>query len=53
MKKISMNNGVDKNTVAAYSHGKGNLKGVALAAIVKKFGINGEWLIAGHGEPYP
>ena len=45
--------GIDKNTVAAYIHGKGDLKGVALAGIVKEFGINGEWLISGRGEPFP
>lgn len=45
--------GVNKNTVAAYSVGKGDLKGVALAGIVKHYGINGEWLISGHGEPFP
>ena len=45
--------GVNKNTVAAYCQGKGDLKGVALAGIVKHFGISGEWLIAGHGEPFP
>lgn len=58
--KESLNNaqigeklGIDKNTVAAYLHKKGDLKGVALAGIVKHFGISGEWLIAGHGEPFP
>jgi len=45
--------GVDKNTVRAYAKGKGSLKGCALSAIVKKFGINAEWLIAGNGEPFP
>lgn len=45
--------GVNKNTIQAYTKKKGDLKGVALAAIVKKFGINGEWLIAGQGEPFP
>lgn len=45
--------GVNKNTIQAYSKGKGDLKGVALAGIVKHFGINGEWLISGHGEPFP
>lgn len=45
--------GVNKNTIQAYSKGKGDLKGVALAGIVKHFEINGEWLISGHGEPFP
>lgn len=45
--------GVNKNTIQAYSKGKGDLKGVALAGIVKHFGINGEWLISGRGEPFP
>lgn len=45
--------GVNKNTIQAYSKGKGELKGAALAAIAKNFGINGEWLIAGNGEPFP
>jgi len=45
--------GVDKNTVAKYCQGKGIAKGPVLASIVKEFGIQGEWLIAGNGEPYP
>lgn len=45
--------GVNKNTVQAYSKGTGDLKGIALAGIVKHFGIDGQWLIAGHGEPFP
>ncbi len=45
--------GIDKNTVAAYIHGKGDLKGVALAGLVKHYDVNGEWLIAGIGEPFP
>ncbi len=45
--------GVNKNTILAYSKGRGDLKGVALAGIVKNFGISGEWLIAGKGEPFP
>ena len=44
---------VDKNTVQAYCHGKGTLKGSALAVIVKVYGFNGEWLMAGKGEPFP
>ena len=43
---------VDKNTVQAYCHGKGTLKGSALAVIVKVYGFNGEWLMAGKGEPF-
>lgn len=45
--------GVDKNTVQTYYSGKGSLKGAALAVIVKNFGINGEWLMTGRGEPFP
>ena len=45
--------GVDKNTVQAYCHGNGMIKGAALAAIVKTYGVNGEWLLSGSGEPFP
>ncbi len=45
--------GVNKNTVAAYGEGKGNLKGIAIASIVKHFGIDAEWLTTGKGEPFP
>lgn len=45
--------GVDKNTVAAYCNGKGIAKGPVLSSIVKDYGISGEWLIAGNGEPFP
>lgn len=44
---------IDKNTVQSYCHGKGNLKGSVLSIIVKEYGINGEWLISGRGEPFP
>jgi hypothetical protein len=44
--------GVNKNTIQEYSKGKGDFKGVALAAIVRDFGINGEWLMVGSGEPF-
>jgi len=43
---------IDKNTVQSYCHGKGNLKGSVLAVIVKNYGINGEWLMSGAGEPF-
>jgi hypothetical protein len=45
--------GIDKNTVAVYCEGKGIVKGAALSSIVKDFGVSGEWLIAGKGEPFP
>lgn len=44
--------GVDKNTVQTYYSGKGSLKGAALAVIVKNYGISGEWLMTGRGEPF-
>lgn len=44
--------GVDKNTVAAYCEGKGIAKGQVLASLVKDYGVNGEWLIAGQGDPF-
>ena len=45
--------GINKNTVGEYSQAKGDMKGVALAALVKQFGFNGEWLMTGRGEPFP
>jgi phage repressor protein C with HTH and peptisase S24 domain len=44
---------VDKNTVQTYCHGKGNFKGSVLSIIVRDYGFNGEWLMAGKGEPFP
>jgi phage repressor protein C with HTH and peptisase S24 domain len=44
---------VDKNTVQLYCHGKGFIKGYALAALVNDYKINGEWLISDKGEPFP
>lgn len=51
--KLGKKLGVNKNTIQAYGKGKGELKGAAMAAIVKEFGISGEWLISGNGEPFP
>jgi len=45
--------GSNKNTIQVYSKGKGDFKGTVLAGIVENFGISGEWLISGRGEPYP
>lgn len=45
--------GSNKNTIQTYSKGKGDFKGTVLSGIVKNFGISGEWLISGSGEPYP
>lgn len=45
--------GIDKNTVAAYRRAKGIAKGNVLASLAKDFGINGEWIITGKGEPFP
>jgi len=44
---------VDKNTIQTYCHGKGNLKGSVLSGIVKNYGISGEWIMSGAGEPFP
>lgn len=59
-KEHSLNNvslgkilGSNKNTIQAYSKGRGGFKGDVLAGIVKNYKINGEWLMAGKGEPFP
>lgn len=44
--------GVDKNTVLAYCHKKGIPKGYALSVLVTEFGLSGEWIMAGKGEPF-
>ena len=43
----------NKNTIQSYSKGKGDFKGNVLAGIVKNYGINGEWIMSGKGEPFP
>ncbi|MEN6422076.1 MAG: hypothetical protein ABFD76_09015 [Smithella sp.] len=45
--------GIDDATVKNYRNKKGIPKGPVWASLVKDFGINGEWLISGAGEPFP
>lgn len=41
--------GVNKNTISAYKHEKGDLKGIVLEGLAK-IGFNPVWLLTGEGE---
>ncbi|GBC62524.1 XRE family transcriptional regulato [Desulfonema ishimotonii] len=44
--------GVNRNTIAAYKNSKGDLKGIVLVGLAKKFGYNPDWLLTGEGEMF-
>lgn len=43
--------GVNKNTIANYKKGKGDLKGIVLEGLVQNFGFHPQWLLIGTGIP--
>lgn len=45
--------GITKETVNSYRQGRGIVKGPVLASLVIDYGVNGEWLVSGRGEPFP
>lgn len=45
--------GTNKDTLAAYRHGKGLLKGEVIENIVSYYHFNPNWLFQGQGEPFP
>ncbi|MCP4108085.1 MAG: transcriptional regulator [Desulfobacteraceae bacterium] len=44
--------GVNKNTIASYKKGKGDIKGIVVSGLVLNFGYNSDWLLTGEGPKY-
>jgi len=46
---IAQNLGVNKNTITTYKNAKGDLKGIAIENLVKRYNVNPEWILTGEG----
>lgn len=49
--EMSKNLGINKNTVAVYKKGKGDVKGSVIVALHKVYSYDPYWMITGQGDP--